>query len=178
MRISDIQLFTNADGAVVAQVTVKAADKQSAYAAADKALQAIRAGKEMEMSISPVRRARSTDANALMWACITDISQALGIDKWECYLMMLRRYAKPVYIVCRRNAAEAFMTMWRSAEIIGEVEVNGKPAVQLLCYKGSSDFSVEEMSALLDGIISEMHSMGLETPTPTKLREAVKAYER
>ena len=103
MRIQGIQMFRGADGAVIAQVTVKAADSNAAFAEADRALQALTAGKEMELSIAPVRKSRSKDANALLWACLQDIAQALGVDKWGVYLEMLRRYTKGP-LICKPNA--------------------------------------------------------------------------
>lgn len=178
MRIQGIQMFRGADGAVVAQVTVKAADSTAAFAEADRALQALTAGKEMELSIAPVRKSRSKDANALLWACLQDIAQALGVDKWGVYLEMLRRYTKGSYIICKPQAVDALQRQWRESEVVGSIEVNGKEAVQLLCYPGSSSLNREEFSKLLDGVLTEMHEMELPLPTPTRIKEVIEAYER
>lgn len=120
---------------------------------------------------------RSLDANALLWHCIGDIAKALVTDKDDVYKIMLQRYGKFTYICLSEKAAEQFKKTWRVVEEVGNVTINGKPAVQLLCYYGSSQLDSKEFSKLLDGVISEMKEMGLETPVPADIREAMRQYE-
>ena len=66
----------------------------------------------------------------------------------------------------------------RECEVIGEVDINGQKAVQMLCYFGSSTYDTKEFSRLLDGVISEMQEMGLETPTSEDMRRALEQWEK
>ncbi len=133
-------------------------------------------GQELDVKIQPRRKRRSVDANALMWACLSEIAAELGTDKWSVYLQMLRRYGKFTYICVKPEAAEAVQKQWRESEIIGQVSINGKPATQMLCYYGSSSYNSKEFSVLLDGIISEMKEMGLETPASEEMRIALERW--
>lgn len=124
------------------------------------------------------REKRSLDANACLWFCCDKIAKALNTDKWSVYLTMLKRYGKFTYMVVKEQAVESFKKIWRECEVVGSITVNGKPAVQMLCYYGSSLLDSKEFSYLLDGIVSEMKEMGLEPPTPEHIRKAIEKLER
>ena len=138
--------------------------------------------KDKDLSIKIVRktRKRSLDANALMWHCIGEIAKSLNPprDKWEIYLESLRKYGKYTYVLLSEKAVETFKGLWRETEVVGEVDVNGRKAVQLLCYYGSSTYDTKEFSVLLDGIIEDMKDLGLQPPMPREVRAALEEWER
>ncbi len=121
---------------------------------------------------------RSLNANGLLWKCLGEMAEALHTDKWQVYLKMLKRYGKYTYICVKPHVVEAVKKQWRECEEIGEIEINGQKAVQLLCYFGSSTYNTKEFSVLLDGVISEMKEMGLETPMSEDMQRALKQLER
>lgn len=135
-------------------------------------------GKPLDIRISRKVKKRTLDANALLWACIGDIAQALRTDKWTVYLIMLRRYGKYTYVVVRKDAVPMITRQWRETEVVGDIEVNGQPAVQMLCYYGSSTYDAEQFSVLLDGVISEMKEMKLPTPDSAEMRRTIAAMEK
>lgn len=124
------------------------------------------------------RKKRSLNANGLLWQCLDKIADALHTDKWNIYLMMLKRYGKFTYVIVPDGAVERMKTMWRELEVVGEVDVNGRQATQLLCYYGSSTYDTKEFSRLLDGVISEMQEMGIPTPMQEDLDRALKNWEK
>lgn len=99
-------------------------------------------------------------------------------DKWSIYLLMLKRYGKYTYICVKPNAVPAIKKQWRECEELGEIDINGEKAVQMLCYFGSSTYNTKEFSHLLDGVISEMDLIGLETPGEKELERAVEQWEK
>ena len=133
---------------------------------------------KLSIEAKKYREKRSLDANALLWACLSDIAMALRTDKWNVYLMMLKRYGKYTYICVKPNVVEAVKAQWRECEEIGTIKINGQEAVQLLCYFGSSTYDTKEMSVLIDGVISEMKEMGLETPESREVKRAIEEYEK
>ena len=126
------------------------------------------------------RQKRSLDANATLWLCLSRIAQSMTppVDKWEVYLQMLKRYGKYTYICVKPTVVDAVKEQWRECEVIGEIDINGKKAVQILCYFGSSTYNTKEFSVLLDGVISEMKEMGLETPASEEIRKALELWEQ
>ena len=134
--------------------------------------------KPLNIEIKQFREGRSKDANALLWACIGEIAAALRTDKWSVYLLMLKRYGQYTYICVPPQAVDMVKRQWREVEEIGDIKINGRDAVQLLCYYGSSTYDTKQFSALLDGVISEMKEMGLQTPTSEEMRRSLEEWER
>ena len=131
---------------------------------------------EKEWDLKEHKEKRSLDANGLLWACLQEIASALRTDKWSVYLQMLKRYGKFDYVIVREKAVEAMKKQWRELEEVGEIDVHGEKAVQLLCYYGSSTYDKKEFSVLLDGVISEMREMGLTPPPDRQTKELLAAW--
>ena len=129
--------------------------------------------REAVWDIVPHKEKRSLNANALLWKMLGEIAAALRTDKWSVYLTMLKRYGTYTYICVKPKAVEAVKRQWRECEVIGDIDINGDKAVQMLCYYGSSTMNTKEFSVLLDGVISEMKEMGLETPADRDLQRAI-----
>jgi hypothetical protein len=144
------------------------------------AVDGIRQCEKLNIRAVQYRAKRSLDANALLWVCLGKIAEAHQppVDKWEIYLLMLKRYGKYTYICVKPNVVDAVRAQWRECEVIGEVDINGQKAVQMLCYFGSSTYNTKEFSVLLDGVISEMQEMGLETPASEDMRRALEQWEK
>lgn len=134
-------------------------------------------GKVLDITATVHREKRSRNANALLWSCIGKMASSLHTDKWEVYLKMLKRYGEYTYVCVKPKAVEMLKKQWRECEEIGVVDINGTPAVQLLCYYGSSTFNTKQFSDFLDGVFSEMEEMGLETPSQEELRKSLEAWE-
>lgn len=122
------------------------------------------------------RNRRSLDANGLLWHCIGQIASEMRLDKWDVYLLMLKRYGKYTYICVKPSVVEAVKLQWRECEEIGKVNINGQEAVQLLCYFGSSTYDSKEFSVLLDGVIQEMKAIDLQPPLTGDIRRALENY--
>lgn len=134
--------------------------------------------KPLNLDVKQFREGRSKDANALLWACLGEIAASLRTDKWSVYLQMLKRYGQYTYVCIPPQAVEMVKKQWREVEEVGEITINGREAVQLLCYYGSSTYDTKQFSILLDGVISEMKEMGLPTPTSEEMRRSLDEWEK
>ena len=133
---------------------------------------------KLHIEAKPYRKKRSLDANALLWCCLGEMAAVLRTDKWDLYLLMLKRYGKYTHICVKPNAVEAMKAQWREIEVVGDIDINGKQAVQLLCYFGSSTYDSKEFSVLLDGVVSEMVEMGLQPPPSKDMQRAIEQWEK
>ena len=134
--------------------------------------------KKLKVEAVKFRERRSLDANALLWSCLGKMAEALMIDKWDVYLLMLKRYGKFTHMMVEENAVEATKQQWRECEIVGDITLNGKKFVQMLAYFGSSKYNTKEFSHLLDGVVSEMKEMGLEPPLSKEMRVALERWDK
>ena len=135
-------------------------------------------GEKVSIKIQKWRPKRSLDANALLWKYIGEIASALRANKWDVYLLMLRRYGQFTYICVKPEAVQMVKRQWRESEEIGEIEINGEKAVQMLCYYGSSTYDTRQFSVLLDGVVSEMKEMGLETLPSEDMRRILELHSK
>ena len=134
-------------------------------------------GKDIRLNAVIWRENRSARANRLLWKCIGEIARELRADKWDIYLLMLRRYGVYTYTVVKPGMVDKFKASWRECEELGEIDVNGEKGIQLLCYFGSHTYDSKEFSVLLDGVISEMKEMGLETPMDSEMKRVIEQWE-
>lgn len=118
---------------------------------------------KLAIEIKKYREKRSLDANAYMWVLLQKMAEILNTSKDELYLEMLGRYGVFTHIVVRPGAVNEMKEKWRVVKELGEVEVNGQKGVQLQVYFGSSTYNTKEMSVLLNGIVDEAKSIGVET---------------
>lgn len=112
---------------------------------------------DLELTIKKHTRKRSLDANAMLWASLGEIAQALHTDKWELYLQALKKYGKYEYVKMPTEAVERFKACYRECEVIAEDGEN----TTMLCYFGSSSYTKEEFSYLLTGVIDDARQAGI-----------------
>lgn len=136
----------------------------------------ISGGDTLDVTAVRHRNHRSKNANALLWECLGRIASTLRTDKWSVYLQMLKRYGEYTYVCVKPKAVEMLKRQWRECEEIGNININGQEAVQMLCYYGSSTYDTKQFSVLLDGVISEMKEMGIETPADEYIKAALAAW--
>ena len=136
--------------------------------------------KELLIDVDILCGKRSVNANDLMWKCLDTIAKSPDIksDKWSIYLQELKKYGKFTYIIVPLAAVEAMKGKWREIEEYGEITVNGKPGMQLICYYGSSTYTTKEFSDLLDGIMSDMRDLGLSLPPRPEVEMLLEEWEK
>jgi len=132
---------------------------------------------DLRINIKQWKESRSKNANALLWLCIGEIAKRLRADKWEVYLKLLRRYGQYTYLCTKPAAVPMVKKQWRECEEIGEININGEPATQLLCYFGSHTYDTEEFAYLLDGTMNEMKELGIPMPSDERAKQLLKAWE-
>lgn len=134
--------------------------------------------KTLKISADIFKSKRSKNANALLWECIGQMARVKKQDKWVVYLDVLKHYGISCYVCVKPEAVKGLKKIWREVEEIGELEINGKKAMQCLCYYGSSTYDTKEFSDLLECVFAEMEGMGLETPTQKELQRSLDEWNR
>lgn len=131
--------------------------------------------KELTVTVKRKVKRRSLSANAYAWKLIGLISDKLRNSKEETYIEMLKRYGQiledekgqPLVFSVRSDIDVT--SLYKYIDIIGHGNVNGKPFTHYRALKGTSEFTTEEMSIFIDGVISEAKELGIETLPPEEL---------
>lgn len=132
----------------------------------------------LDIKIGKHRERRSLNANRLLWECIRQIAVEMRTDKWSVYLKLLRDYGEYTYICVPPGAVPMVRRQWRECEEIGEIDIHGRKAVQMICYYGSSTYDSKQFSVLLDGTKTEMEQIGLTPPPSEHMRRVIEAWEK
>ena len=115
---------------------------------------------KLSIEIKPYRERRSLDANAYCWVLIGEIANVLRVSKDEIYLDMLRKYGQQLVIKIKNQDKDRFersQKYWEVHETLTE-----EKAQYYRVYIGSSEYDSQEMSVLIDGIISEAKQLGIQ----------------
>lgn len=132
----------------------------------------------LRLSVKKWKDKRSNQANKLLWDMLGTIAIESGEDKWQVYLEMLKKYGKFTYVLIKPNALESLRETWRETEVLGNVEVNGTTATQVICYFGTSSMDTAEFSKFIDHVKDEMVALDLQPPCSEDMRRAIEYYDK
>ena len=125
---------------------------------------------EVSVEIKKASSHRSKNANDFMWAMCTDIGKALRppLPKEMVYRQAIRDVGEYAPLPIRADAVDTFCERWASkgtgwfAEVVDDSKLKGYKLV--FAYYGSSTYTADEMSRLLDYLKQDMDNMGLQIP--------------
>lgn len=135
---------------------------------AETILQEWRDGKQYEVTIALKRKRRSLDANAYCWHLIGQIADKIQTSKEEVYQTMLKRYGQGGVVKipdAQKDIVLRQVQYWEPHEKLPPEEI----AQYYRIWVGSSKYNTQEMSALIDGIVSEAKELGIQTMTLAEL---------
>lgn len=162
--------------------------------------------KELDVELKVHREKRSLDANACLWACLSELAGVLGTTKWDMYLRELKDYGgKFVTVRVLKNVLPELQQLYRAIEVTGdeivqveEPVINPDTGEQVLddvtleplykqrkkhyylvnCYIGSHEYNTKEFSILLNGVIEDMKAVGLTPPPSREMKQMLDEMER
>ena len=159
-KLSNNVRFTD-DGKVI--VTFEINERMSALEMMDELL-----SKELlDIKVDQHKEKRSLNANNYAWKIMTEIGNLTRQSKEDVYLTMLKRYGQSEMVSVL--AGIPFGKYVKYFDEVGESELKGKLFKHYRVYQGSSEFTTEEMTIFLDGVVSEAKDLGIPTETPDQL---------
>lgn len=125
------------------------------------------AGKEISITISKPREKRSLNSNDYFWALARGLAEAIHGNATEetlhaVYLHLLRQYGQCV-VVTVRSTCDISKLGWRYFEAFKDGLIAGKEYTAYKVYIGSSQYTQEQMSKLIDGTREECKKYGVKT---------------
>ena len=125
---------------------------------------------------------RSLDANAYCWALINRISERIHEPPVEVYRRYIRDIGTKVVISCvRLEDLDEEVRTFTQGHIgrmvdIGESRIPGCVVVHK--KYGSSDYTVEQMSALIDAIVQDCMALDIETKSQEEIEKLLIQWKR
>ena len=137
---------------------------------------------DCEITVKKYRKRRSLDANAYAWALLDNIAARKRITKAEAYRNAIRDIGGVSDMVCVQNNAVARLKRQWKEQGIGWQAEEFESAIpgwtNLILYYGSSVYDTKQMSDLIDSIVQDAQSLGIETKSPEELNSMMEEYEK
>lgn len=137
-------------------------------------------GKKLEVTIEKQKRKRSLDSNSLCWVLCQKIAEKVGSTKEFVYREFIRRVGTFEIVPLKNEAVEKWIQNWQAhgigwvSESMGESKIPGYTNV--ISYYGSSTYTVSEMSVLLNEIVQECKSLGIDTADPAEIQSLLQEW--
>lgn len=136
--------------------------------------------KDLRITAKVYKAKRTLSANAYFWVLLSEVARVLKTSTESLHLRYIKDHpyvwldddGRPVAIALtdKVNVDEALPAYWKQ---YGERKDN---LIQYLRIKGTSEMTTQEMAIVLDDLVDEAKSLGIQTATPDEI-ERMKMYE-
>lgn len=122
--------------------------------------------KEYTIKLDKVRKKRSLNANGYMWELCEQIAQKLDITKEDVYRQAIKDVGVFQTVEINEKAENTLRYSWGLhgigwiAETVDNAKTDGFKVINL--YYGSSSYNTKQMSRLIDHIVQDAKSLGIE----------------
>ena len=147
--------------------------KENVQSEVEELKQIVSKGKELSVEIKQYRVKRSLDSNAYCFLLCQKIAEKIHSTKELVYKKFIREVGQFEIMPIKNEAVERWLEVWSSkglgwfAEVLEDSKLKGYKKV--ISYYGSSVYDSKEMATLIDEIVSECKSLGIETMTSSEL---------
>lgn len=140
------------------------------------------------LTIEKKRKPRSLRSNNYSWLLTDKLSDVMvirgvKISKEEMHAEMIFRYGQPMVdkngevVIYSTSQGVKLPEFFPYAKEIGESELNGKMFTHYRIYRGSHEYSSQEMSVFISGIVEECKEQGIQTETPEEIARMISLME-
>lgn len=122
--------------------------------------------KEYTIKLDKVRKKRSLNANGYMWELCEQIAKKLDITKEDVYRQAIKDVGVFQTVEINEKAENTLRYSWGLhgigwiAETVDNAKTDGFKVINL--YYGSSTYNTKQMSRLIDHIVQDAKSLGIE----------------
>lgn len=130
--------------------------------------------KDYDVSIKPKKKKRTLDANAYFWTLLGKLGDALKQSDMDLYRQYIRDTGAFQIIPIREDLIQHWEKIWGAkglgwlCEDLGECRMH-KGYHNIKSYYGTSAYDSKEMAKLIDLVVDDCKTQGIETLPPTEL---------
>lgn len=129
----------------------------------------------------PYKEKRSNQANKYFWELLGQLCLEMGLDTIEEYKKRVRQLGVFRYWEIDKDNVATFNKMWSDNGIawftdVVDIAENGKIGIN--AYYGSSSYNTKQMAKLIDGVVQDCKSIGIETETPENIKSLLESINK
>lgn len=136
------------------------------------------------IKIEKWRERRSSNANSYMWQLLEKIAIALSRDKTvytsvDMYRKAIREVGVWQDVKIENKAVNTVRYSWslNGKGYLSEIIEKSQDYTTVRMYYGSSRYNTKQMSRLIDYVVADAESLGIDTKTPNELAEIMSLWE-
>lgn len=135
--------------------------------------------KPMFFEVKPLKKKRSLAANNYMWLIADKIAKAIGGTKEDVYKQAIKDVGEFVSIPVRKEAAKRFCEVWAQNGLgnVADIVAEDMRFAYINAYYGSSTYTTDTMSRLIDWLVDNANTLGIETITPQEKAQMMTDWE-
>ena len=137
-------------------------------------------GKANDAELKEHREKRSLDANAYCFVLISKIAEKTGVSVESIYRRAVREIGGNNTVVCVKDeAVDELCAGWRTKGLGWQTETYPSRlsgCTNVVLYYGSSSYDTKTMSRLIDNVVQDAKSLGIETMPPRELAALVERW--
>lgn len=137
-------------------------------------------GKIYEADLKEHHKKRSLDANAYCFVLISKIAEKTGVSIENIYRRAVREIGGNNTVVCVKDeAVDALCTSRESKGLGWQTETYPSRlsgCTNVVLYYGSSSYDTKTMSRLIDNVVQDARSLGIETMPPCELAALIERW--
>ena len=134
----------------------------------------IQIGKNEEIEVK--RKKRSKNSNALFWSYLQKLCEELNLDVIQEYRKRVKELGIFQTFELDTKNVPTFEHLWNErglAYFTEKVQENGNKTI-INAYYGSSSYNSKQMSKLIDGLMQDCRSVGIQTPEDLEIEELIR----
>lgn len=165
-------------------LTILIDDKQTLFSNYDKLKD-----EELSIKIDKLRKKRSLNANAYMWVlcealavALSTGSESISMTKEEVYREHIKNVGVFRQVEIDEQAAATLSAVWSKQGIgwFSERVDNSRTEgfVMMNLYYGSSTYNTKQMARLIENIIQDCNTLGVDTKSDAEIKQLIDTWER
>ena len=146
----------------------------SEFIQGDTKILTIQIGKNEEIEVK--RKKRSKNANSYFWELLQKLCEEMNIDVIEEYRKRVKELGIFQTFVLDTKNTPTFEFLWNSRGLgwfTEKVDEIGEKTT-LNAYYGSSSYNSKQFSRLLDNLVQDCHSVGIQTLEDIEIEELIR----
>ena len=133
-----------------------------------------------EYELKEYKTKRSNQANKYFWELLGQLCFELGLDTIEEYRKRVKELGIFRQWTIEKENLKTFKTMWESKGIawfveIVDIAVDNKIVIN--AYYGSSSYNSQQMSKLIDELVQDCQTIGIETKPIEEINSMLKEVD-
>lgn len=140
----------------------------------------LKASERLTFKVGKFRQKRSLDANAYAWVLMGRIAEKTNVPTSKIYRAAIKEVGGNYDVVCVQDkAVEKLRDVWMQNGLGWQTDtmpskVDG--CTNVLLYYGSSTYDTAQMARLIDIIVQDCHSLGIETRSPEEIESLINSW--